>query len=232
MAGWFLLQREISEHWIWKSKEPFDKRSAWIDLLMLANFRDFKTTCNGKVVYRRRGEVNTSIRHLAERWRWDKRTVKRFLVLLESDGMCTTKSTTDGTTITIENYDKYQWSSTTVGTTTSPHEKEDIKKSKKKENNNKAITPAKEFYSGQPEELKQALMDFEEMRKRIKKPLTDRARQLLLNKLTKLAGNDMDLKIEILEQSIMNSWQGVFPIKEDRRGSGNPFWDMLQTGDY
>lgn len=149
MAGWLLLQRDISDHWIWKIKDPFDKRSAWIDLLMLANFRDFKTTCNGKVVYRKRGDVNTSIRHLADRWQWDKRTVKRFLVLLESDGMCTVHSTTDGTTITIENYDKYQLRGTTVGTTdtttegttvgttvgttTSPHENKDISKSKKKD---------------------------------------------------------------------------------------------------
>ena len=248
MAGWFLIGRDIGDHWIWKTQEPFDKRSAWIDLLMQANFTDFKTVYKGEVVIRKRGDVNTSVRYLAQRWKWDKRKVNRFLMALESDNMVSLNSTTDGTTITIENYSKWQdmrttdsttngtTDSTTNGTTSAPHDKEDIKKTKKKdkENNNKTLTPAKEFYSGQPEDLKQALMDFEEMRKKIKKPLsTDRARQLLLNKLTKLAGENIDLKIEILEQSIMNSWQGVFPIKEDkRRGSGNPFYDMLQTGDY
>ena len=48
MEGWIKVHRDLNDHWIWKSKEPFDKRSAWIDLILLANFKDFKTVKKGK----------------------------------------------------------------------------------------------------------------------------------------------------------------------------------------
>lgn len=61
-------------------------------------------------------------------------------------------------------------------------------------------------------ELKCTIMEFIKMRKAIKKPMTDRALRLLLKNLDKLSGDDK-LKIDILNQSILNSWQGIFPIK-------------------
>lgn len=62
------------------------------------------------------------------------------------------------------------------------------------------------------ENLKEPIRDFLKMRKAMKKPVTDRALTLILNKLDKLASSDNE-KIEILNQSIENSWQGVFPLK-------------------
>ena len=55
---------------------------------------------------------------------------------------------------------------------------------------------------------------FVDMRKKIRKPMTDHAKQLALNKLAKLreAGQDAN---EVLRQSIMNSYQGLFPVKSD-----------------
>ena len=60
--------------------------------------------------------------------------------------------------------------------------------------------------------------DFKEKRKEIKKPLTGRAEELAIKELAKLkeAGNNPQA---VLEQSIMNSWQGLFPLnkhKEDK----------------
>lgn len=143
--GWIKLHRSLQNHWLWNSKEPFDKRSAWIDLLMLANFTDLKVMRKGKLTSRSRGEVNTSMEWLAERWVWDRRTVKRFLKTLEGDGMVSLHSTTDGTTVTIEKYDFFQSQSTsdgtaecttqctpectTEGTTQGTHDKNAIKKS-------------------------------------------------------------------------------------------------------
>ncbi len=67
------------------------------------------------------------------------------------------------------------------------------------------------------ENLVNAILDFIKMRKAIKKPLTDRALKLILDKLDTLATSNDDAKIEILNQSIMNSWQGVFPLKSDSK---------------
>lgn len=61
-------------------------------------------------------------------------------------------------------------------------------------------------------ELRNTLKEFLKMRKSIKKPMTDRAMSLLISKLDKLGFNDNE-KIEILNQSIFNSWQGIFELK-------------------
>ena len=66
------------------------------------------------------------------------------------------------------------------------------------------------------EELISSLKDFIEMRKKIKAPMTERAVNLMLSKLSSMANDDTE-KIKIINQSIMNSWKGIFPIKEEKR---------------
>lgn len=76
------------------------------------------------------------------------------------------------------------------------------------------------------EELSNVFGDFMEMRKKIRKPMTDRAITLLKNKLEGLATVngvfDRNLAIAILNQSIMNSWQSVFPLREEKAISSQP----------
>jgi len=73
-------------------------------------------------------------------------------------------------------------------------------------------------------ELREALQDFAEMRKAIKKPIsTERAWKILLNKLNGLAP-DITGKIAILNQSIEHNWQSVYPIDKpnsNRQINGN-----------
>jgi len=59
--------------------------------------------------------------------------------------------------------------------------------------------------------------DFLEMRKEIRKPATARAQELLIKDLEKLKaeGNDPN---EVIKQSIMNSWKGLFPLKGGQDG--------------
>ena len=58
------------------------------------------------------------------------------------------------------------------------------------------------------------------MRKQLKKPMTGKAIELLKSKLEKLAPAHEQTQIEILEQSIMNNWQGVFPLKDSAKKEG------------
>ena len=67
-------------------------------------------------------------------------------------------------------------------------------------------------YTGN-EELQDALKAFLQMRSFIKKPMTEYALKLMLKKLDEL-GNTDDAKIAILNQSITNNWQGIFPLKD------------------
>ena len=58
----------------------------------------------------KRGEYATSIRFLAQAWKWDKAKVERYVRKIRdtNDPMIKTRNETHGTIITICNYDKYQ----------------------------------------------------------------------------------------------------------------------------
>jgi len=60
-----------------------------------------------------------------------------------------------------------------------------------------------------------AFRDWEQMRKKIKKPLTDLAKTRALNKLEKLSGGDKDKAIAILEQSTDHCWQDLYELKTE-----------------
>jgi hypothetical protein len=62
-------------------------------------------------------------------------------------------------------------------------------------------------------DLQIAFNDFYEMRKKIKKPPTDNAKKMINNKLNKLAPNNETEQIEILNQSTLNNWQDIYPLK-------------------
>ena len=85
--GFIYLHRQIQECWIWFNDERFSQGQAWVDLLLSANHKDVKLPFNGEFVTVERGQLLTSIRKLADRWKWHRNTVKRFLNLLEKDNM-------------------------------------------------------------------------------------------------------------------------------------------------
>ncbi len=75
--------------------------------------------------------------------------------------------------------------------------------------------------------LNQAFKDYIDMRKKIKATMTDRAIQMSINKLDELSQGDNDKAIKILEQSIMNSWKGLFALKEEKPASKSVDWDNV-----
>lgn len=106
--GWISIHRKIQQSDIWLDKEPFDKRSAWIDLIMMANHEDRQVMFNGKFIEVKRGEKITSLKQLSERWRWSRSKVKRFLNLLESGSMIELKTKQRYTSYKVVNYNVYQ----------------------------------------------------------------------------------------------------------------------------
>ncbi len=114
--GYISINRSIEDNWIWKLK-PFSKGQAWIDLILLANHDEVKAPKGDGIAIYKRGCVHRSIYYLADRWGWDRKTVRRFLDVLQSDHMVSVESTASGTTITLVNYGKYQSHGSTNGTT-------------------------------------------------------------------------------------------------------------------
>ena len=66
-----------------------------------------------------------------------------------------------------------------------------------------------------PAEILKEWKSYEEMRKKIRKPMTDDAMKLALNELNKLAPNDFEKQKAILNQSVFKAWQGLYPLKKE-----------------
>lgn len=80
-------------------------------------------------------------------------------------------------------------------------------------NNNKENNK-KKYYEN--EELNNIFTEFLELRKKIKAVNTERAINMLINKLSKY---DDNIKMKMIEQSIVNSWKDVYELKENKQKS-------------
>lgn len=71
------------------------------------------------------------------------------------------------------------------------------------------------------EEVRASLYEFIKMRKLMKKPLTNKALELLIKKLNNMATSPAE-KVELLNQSIMNNWLTIYPLKDSGQKSRSP----------
>ena len=133
--GYIKLYRELQKHWLWENDKPFDKRSAWIDILMMANHTGKKFLLGQELIEIDRGQTVTSELKLMERWGWSKSKVRNFLQLLEKDSMIIKNSDTKKTTLTVCNYSKWQDSETTE----EPHRDQSETDAKPREDTNKNV---------------------------------------------------------------------------------------------
>lgn len=84
-------------------------------------------------------------------------------------------------------------------------------------------TPYKDAFaefSGENTELLKAFRNFEKMRKKIHKPLSDDVKKRLVKKLKSLS-EDPDTQIKILNQSEDNCWLSVFALTNDKKSEKN-----------
>lgn len=105
--GYVPIYRSIQDHWLWKKDDPFDVRSAWIDLLLSVNHEERKIYIDGRVQIIKAGQMWTSVKKLAETWHWSRPKVYRYIKSLKSDGMIYTDGTPSGTLLTVINYGDY-----------------------------------------------------------------------------------------------------------------------------
>jgi hypothetical protein len=243
-GGYILLARKIIESEIWKKPPLYLK--VWVYLLARAQHSKYKNLEKGQLI--------TSIPEIQENCSWyvgcrkEKPTRDQIFQIIdflrkrcEHDCAHDTKATMITTTkathkmlVTIQKYCVYQDSKLYESNAESNDEKDtkatrkqrqpdNINKNDKNVNNDKndIITT---YTTNQL--LVEAIGIFIDMRNKIKKPVTDKAITILLNKLDSLTTNDSE-KIEILNQSTVNCWQGIFPLKEH-----NPKpWEKKQNKD-
>lgn len=177
--------------------------------------------------------------------------VRKALVRFEKLGFWTLKRTHRGVLIHIVNWRKYQLSdeeqtpeetpsrpqAAPMETPSSPQAAPTNKKESKNSKNVRreeyntplppkggkgGVVPLFEKFSGNNQELLSALKEWQEMRKRMKKPLTEKAAELNLKDLQKLSGGDERLMVSIVLQSIKRGWQGFYASKEAKAPQAAP----------
>lgn len=244
--GWISLHRSIQDNWIWEEK-PYDKARAWIDILLMVNHEKKKVLLGSQLIDVEKGEKITSIRKLADRWGWSTTKVDSFLKMLESDKMIELKKDTKKTVVKVLNYSNYQdRNKIEKDTEMTPKRQQSDTEMTPKNTNNNDNNANNENKGSKPNgfsavidnytddvALKQSIKDFIEMRKKNKKNMTIKALELMLKKLDGLASDDFT-KQKIIDQSIENCWQGIFPLKKQPSdckpqvtGTNNQFLKML-----
>lgn len=115
MSGYVKLWRAVQDDPLWTEK-PFSKGQAWVDMILLANWKDSHFFSRGIRVDVRRGQMAWSVVSLAERWGWSRNKVLRFLDYLEAEHQIEQQANNVTTLISLKNYEKYQENGTSDGT--------------------------------------------------------------------------------------------------------------------
>lgn len=201
-----------------------DHLAVWMYLLLNATHKEIQMVFKGKKTMLQPGQLITGRKSIAEKLRVHESKVQRVLTCFENEHQIEQLRGNNNRLITVLNWHDYQdneqlnehqmnnyrTTDEQLMNTNNNLRSKELKNEKKKEY-------TFSVYTSNPE-LVSTLKSFEEFRKKIKKPLTDKAKDLLLQNLDKLASTDQD-KISVLEQSIFNGWQGVFALKNKKGGN-------------
>ena len=225
LNGFVKLHRKMIE-WGWYSDCVV--KDVFIHILMVATFKPTKYLGHDL----NPGQAVIGRKKLAKELGFTEQQVRTALKKLESTGEISLFSTNKFTIATVENWEFYQGGDdedNQQSTNNQPTNNQQITnnqphlKNVKKDKNVKNVK--KDIYIGVPDELKTAFMEFAEMRKMIKKPITTvNTVTRILNRLNQF-GHSTEEKIAILNQSTDNCWQDVYQLK--KKGTGNPYLDML-----
>ena len=118
MNNYIKLFRKCTENFLFDEK-PFDRWHAFEFLMIRASWKPKTIIIKGQQVKLDAGQLIYSEATLAKCFGWSREKVRRFITLLESLEMITTKPTYLGTIITVTNWQKYQQNETADETTES-----------------------------------------------------------------------------------------------------------------
>lgn len=146
MSMWNALPlcRSIMDNPLWTA-EPFTRGQAWVDMLMLANYKTGFIRVRGILVEVPRGYLGWSQNELAKRWKWSRGKLFRFVSELQkTDMIMIPQKTNVSSLIQIVNYEKYNSSVPQTEPQTEPQtdRKQDTNKNVKKEKNKNSSSDA------------------------------------------------------------------------------------------
>ena len=211
MNGYILIHRKLLN---WQWYKDSNTLHLFIDLLLDANYEDSKV--GFQVI--KRGQCLTSLKRMSENTGLTYREIRTSLDKLQKSGEIDKQTTNRYSIITINKYNDYQ--NIDKQTTNKRQTNDNIIIKNNKNNTNKEINIkeniSKNIQKKYFESLKVNTLfnEFLEQRKKLKAVNSERAINTLINKLNNY---DEDTQIKMIENSIVNSWKGIFEIKETKR---------------
>lgn len=208
-----------SEALAWAFKQEIKPSSVKFTLVALCECANYRT-----------GLIFPSISHLSEITGQDRKTVIANIAELERRGLIADTGERSGKTKQVKVY------SAAVGTVpeTEQYQKRNSTGNEPKQYRKRDTEPSREPSTSEAKasSVKRATPKFElpdripadpwagwlEMRKRIGKPATDRAKELAVKELDRLADGGWPPG-DVLNHCTMNSYQGIFPPKDRANGS-------------
>ena len=198
----------------WEWKDDPNMVALWIEILLEANFTPSKW--HGETY--EEGSFPTSVDKLAKATGLTVRQTRTCLNKLKSTNEVTIKTTSRGTKISIVKWAEYQGLD---GESDKQNDKQIDKRATNERQTSDNTIRRKEskkeknsVYIGKSEEFIKAFKDFEEMRIKKKKPMTERAKELILKDLDRIT-KDEQTQIAILEKSTKEGWSGVYALKDE-----------------
>lgn len=243
-GNYIKIYRSLLE-WEWYSN--INTKVLFLHMLLKANWKDGKF--QGTTVPR--GSFVSSYPRLAEECDLTINEIRTALKHLVSTGEVTVRTHSKFSVFAVNNYNQYQDINSQItdnaqadnrqvtgnaqsvnsllttieeGKKEKKERREEGKKKEKEVPNGTKKEKSVPVYYPNDELLNQAFQGYVEMRKQIKKPLTERAITLAMTKLRKLSTPplsekmDNEIAIKILEESTFRCWQGLFPLKDNTDG--------------
>jgi hypothetical protein len=220
MSGYIYDYRQELESNIWLMPPMYHRVWQWIKYKVNHSKAEIPNR-DGSMTTIYPGQHATSYRQIAkgvgyyEGKSWKEpnvKTVKSILDWMVKQNMIAVKGNTEGTIITVENWVVYQ-SEKPKGNT--KRMAEGTRSKHLMDTNNKELMNEEEmsnkketvYFDSLP--LNNAMLEFIEHRKQIKKVMSDKAIKMIIEKINKFDCSE-DEKVKALENSIINGWQGVF----------------------
>ena len=105
LLGWIKLHRQLLDNWVMSEPEAL---SVWIRFLLEANHEPKKKMLNGSLVEIKRGQLIFGLEVFSSRSGVSIAKLRRYLKLLEKDGMINRQKTSKYSIITITSFESYQ----------------------------------------------------------------------------------------------------------------------------
>lgn len=106
-SGLVMMDRAVWEHDLFRD-EQYSEREAWLWLFSEAAWKPRRVRFGHGFVELQRGELTHSQRFLADKWKWSRGKVARFLKLLESEQMVSPRTDHQQTILMVCNYERFQ----------------------------------------------------------------------------------------------------------------------------